>query len=334
MRHVCLLVPPGDWDVRPIVEAVRTHRPADVIGAVWCGDPQRRPTIDESLGVWWCDLGLDEPNGFGWGRLLVALEVEAYAWSRAACAVRRLLDRGADSVVVLRVGSAAVLGDVAALVPTGIALVVPRAPTTLPVDGFAPSEGDVIANGAFSTAIAAFAPGAQAMLADLENHAITHEGAFGPLFERVLAAHDADVCDPAVALVAGWGDAAPTVAPAVIDLDALDRHQPWHFSFGSRPSACAPVESIVARDRCRSSAAADRGNAVRAVAARWHQCRPLDAGPRSPGAPRPPVAWWRAAAGAVRGARLGVRRVARNTFARLGARTSVATGGSCASTWA
>jgi len=87
----CLIVPSGVWDLRPLVDSIRATTPSITsVAAVWCGDPHLRPVAPTDLQVAWADLGLDEPTGLGWNRLLVALEPQPYEWARAAAAIARL----------------------------------------------------------------------------------------------------------------------------------------------------------------------------------------------------------------------------------------------------
>ena len=171
-HHVCLMVPSGVWDLAPLVTALHDHHPDWSPTAVWCGDPQLRPVLEPALGLRWCDVDLAEPTGVGWARLIAALSARAYEWSRTAAAVSRLLDtidepgedgdRGSNpAVVVLRVGSVAILADCSALIGDRAVTLVGRAPAGVPDDSLSPGEADVLARGDCSDVVAVFRAGAQ-----------------------------------------------------------------------------------------------------------------------------------------------------------------------------
>ena len=232
----CLIVPSGRWDLRPLVDAIRMTSPSvGTVVAVWCGDPHLRPAIAPDLDVTWCDVGLDEPTGLGWNRLVVALEPRPYEWARAAAAIGRLIDEGATSVFALWVGAVAVLGDLSQFESGAPITLVPRVDAPLPNDGLAPTEGDLLALGRHSTTMARFAPGAQAALDWLGKHLLEADEEAGSWIDRMGELFAAGEAQPWAAVAVGWATT-PAGAPAVLDLDRLDRDEPWHVTFASGPA--------------------------------------------------------------------------------------------------
>lgn len=267
---VCLIIPSGTWDLEPITTSLRTHQPDLEIVAVWCGDPHRRPPIGNH-DLRWCDSGLPEVTGVGWNRLIVALPQRAYEWARTAAAVERLLDLGRTSpavtdVVVLRVGSVAVLGPISSVVGAASVTLLERAATTLPADALSPSEANRIVGGAHSTAVACFRSGAEPALRWLGDQIANSHGheatAVGPWFDRLSALFHADLIDPTFASAPGWRDPdeVDLGVLAVVDLEHVDRAEPWHFDFGPVPARVRLSQSV----------------ALAAVVAKgWKQCAGL-----------------------------------------------------------
>ena len=232
---MCLIVPAGQWNLVPITSALRQHHPRWSISAVWCGDPHLRPTLPTSLAIEWCDVDLAEPTGAGWGRLITALPARLYEWCRAAVAVERLLDRADESVVVLRVGSVAVLGDCSSMVSADVATLISRSSSVLPSDGLAPTEGDLIERGEHCTVAAAFRPGAQGALVWLYQQLGCAAGEVGPWLDRMGRMFGAGHCVDERIGAGPWR--APTaIAPTLVDIDLIDRDQPWFFSFDGAPT--------------------------------------------------------------------------------------------------
>lgn len=259
------MVPSGHWEIAPVAAAIAHHHPEWNVTAVWCGDPQLRPVLPERLVSTWCDLDLAESTGAGWNRLLVTLAPRLYEWCRTAAAVHRLLDSGAQRVVVLRVGSVAVLGDVSALVgSTGVTLV-ERAPGGLPVDGLSPSEAELLNHGEHSVVVASFAAGAQPALAWLGQRLADAAGRVGPWLDRMGSLFAAARCDDQRIGVGPWrtpktmsnGDSGPTL----LDLDLLDRGEPWYFVLGVAPArmrlSSQPLFSAAVRNGLAQIAGAD-----------------------------------------------------------------------------
>ncbi len=239
------MVPSGVWDLAPLVAALREHHADWSFSAVWCGDPHLRPVLDPVLGLVWGDVELGEPTGVGWARLIVALSTRAYEWSRTAAAVSRLLDTSVGvgdgdgdrgpAVVVLRVGSVAVLGDCSALVGGRAVTLVGRALMALPDDELSPSEADLISRGDCSDVVAAFRAGAQLALGWLGRQLLESSGEVGPWLQRLAVLFDVEVRnDPHIGVGAWRGTSG--VTPALVDLDLLDRNEPWHFTIASEPS--------------------------------------------------------------------------------------------------
>ncbi|CAB4888006.1 unannotated protein [freshwater metagenome] len=253
---VCLMVPSGDWDLAPLVAAIAHHHPEWTLTAVWCGDPQRRPVLVPSLRTTWSDIGLGEPSGAGWNRLVVALPQRIYEWCRTAAAVQQLLDTGVEQVVVLRVGSVAVLGDISALVGSAALTLVERAPGGLPVDGLSPDEADLVQHGQHSVVVASFAGGSQPGLVWLAERLVDAHGQVGPWLDRMGSLFGAGACADARVGVSPWRVPTPTSSavsqPMLLDFDLLDREQPWSFVLGGGPArvrlSSQPVLAAAVRD--------------------------------------------------------------------------------------
>ena len=232
----CLIVPSGAWNLAALGAAIRRHHDSVSLVAVWCGDPHLRPLLDESLGLHWADLDLDAPQQIGWGLLLTGLEPRTYEWCRTSAAVARLLTRGATAVVVVRVGSMAVLGSCRTLASMNAAVVlVPRTDAALPADGLAPGEDDLIRCGRFSSSIAVFRAEARAALEWIGEQTITSAEPIGPLITRMSELFGAQTAGRD-AFVAGWTTAAECDGAALVDLEDVRRDEPWHLEFGDRPA--------------------------------------------------------------------------------------------------
>ncbi len=229
---VCLIVPPGCDDVESIASAVTFHDPDVHIHAVWAGDLQRRPLLPGT--VRWADLELGEPTGVGWGRLLTALPTEAFGWARAGRSGARILRSGSRRVVFLRVGAAAVVGSLGTWAAIEGITAIARTRSPLPNDGLMPLDVDLAKRGRWSTAALGVAADAVGMLDDLAEMT-TQAGvsdAVGALLDLALARSDASVSAPDSGIAVGW--AASTGALSVLDLDDVDRTEPWHVQFAGR----------------------------------------------------------------------------------------------------
>lgn len=240
VNAICLVVPSGAWNLEPLVAAIRVHHGDRSIVAVWCGDPHLRPVLPDSTATTWCDRDLDEPSGAGWNRLLVGLAPRTYEWARAAAAIGRLLDAGVHSVVMLRVGSVAVLGDLAPLTGDLSITLVPRANEAMPADGLAPSEADLISAGRHSVAVAGYRDGAQPALRWLIEQLLGGDGEVGPWVDRMAELFGSGNCASVQVVAGGWPSGATRDGVeqpiALLDLDHLDRNEPWHFDLGQRPA--------------------------------------------------------------------------------------------------
>lgn len=245
--HVCLVLPAATGDVHELIQAIRRHHPSAVFGAVWAGDPHRRPSVPD--GVVWLDEHLDDPSGAGWNRLMVAAQPDAFAVALGASAVARHLRGSGEPTLMLRVGSVAVTGSLDELVPaTGIA-VIERLPQHPPDDGLAPSLGDLAIHGRFGVAAIGFggdaADTATAIAAAIAAGSVDDRpGALADLAvgRSGCAVHHADG-----ALVLGWGVAGDSPV-TLIDLDQLDRDEPWHVAFGDRQARLRLADEPVTAD--------------------------------------------------------------------------------------
>jgi glycosyltransferase involved in cell wall biosynthesis len=255
---LCLIVPNGVWDLEPLVAAARAHAQPQRIVAVWGGDPHRRPAVAAELGVAWADRRVEDPSGVGWNRLLVASSGAAYEWTRAAVTVADLLDDGAAHVVVLRVGSVVVLADPGQFGPVAggapIALA-PRLSKPLAVDGLAPTDDDVIRLGRHSTSIAAFGAGAQPALRWLAQRLGASDAPVGPVIDRMADEFGAQQVAGDAVRVAGWSPV-DDADVHLIDVDALDRDEPWHVDVGDAPARLrlsddARLADVLERERAQ-----------------------------------------------------------------------------------
>ncbi len=244
----CLVVPRGAWDLTALAGAVREHHPGWRMGAVWCGDPHLRPPA--AAEVPWIDLALPEPTGAGWERLLVALPERAAEWARVAAALHRCFGDeeahgGLEAAVVLRMGSVAVTGPLDPLVPEHGVRLVERMPVAPPADGLAPSAADLLLAGPWSDTVAGIAHSAREQLGWFGRAITSIEGGAPPSpgqwLDLLRRRTGGDTADPAAVHVLGWHTWVEGVhaqrRPGLLDLDALDRDEPWHVSFGPGPDA-------------------------------------------------------------------------------------------------
>lgn len=235
--HACLIVPAGSFDATGLISELRSNQPDLEITAIWAGDPHRRPAM-AAPGVDWADLALAEPLGIGWGRLLAALTPEAYEWARTSRAVACLLRRAEQPVVVLRVGSVGVVGSVGHLAAERGIKVVDRVAGTIMHDGLAPDAADLSVDGRWSRAILGLSPAAAPALdsfADLLAFS-RPEDRVGPLLELAVEKSGVPLESAGRCAVAGWASESLPDAPFVVDVDAVDRAEPWHLMFeGRRP---------------------------------------------------------------------------------------------------
>ena len=242
-----LVVPHGTHRPEPLADALRVAHPAWEIGAVWCGDPQMRPVLD---GVGWLDGARTDHTA---EVAIVAGEARVGEWRRAVGVTRSLLASGADHVVLLWVGATAVLSSIDVLLADESAPItlVARAPAGLDGDDAAPTEADLLAEGLYSTTVAAFTPSAQPALAWLSSSLIGSIDA-GPLLVRAAQLFGAAQCAEA-SIGAGrwrWNSA----EPALLDLDRFDSRTPWTLD----PDASGParIELLGHPDRQQAMARA------------------------------------------------------------------------------
>lgn len=232
---VCLVVPlAGTTAAGAVADAVRRHHPDAELTAVWAGDPQLRP-LSPPAGATWIDVGLDEPTGVGWNRLYVALSPAAYAWARAARAAERRLATAPDGVVLLHVGTVAVAGPFADAVPPAGLAMIERLPALPPADGLAPTVDDLAAAGRYATGALALATGADDAARTIADAFATSspEGSIGTVLEVAVAAAACPVHGIAGAHALGWRTLPASSRPSLLDVDQLDRDEPWRVDFGA-----------------------------------------------------------------------------------------------------
>ena len=230
---VCVVVPSGDFDLTGLVAAILEQRPGVRIGAVWAGDPQRRPPLPD--GVRWSDLDLAEPTGVGWGRLMAALPVRAYEWARTGRAVARILRADErTSVLVLRAGSAAVTGPIDDWSPSSGLALIERTNRPLPLDGLAPSGSDLLDRGRWSDAVVGVAADAIGVIDQLAELATLAEpsDATHRLVDVAVGCSTVEVATPPSGLAVGWRAAGSDIG--VLDVDDIDPVEPWRVAFGGR----------------------------------------------------------------------------------------------------
>ena len=231
--ELCLVLRPG-VDARALLD--RRGRPHDgdappIAGAVWAGDPQLRPPAP--TGTRWIDLDLPAPAGLPWNLLLVALESVSFGLCRASAALAQVLEERSQPILLLDVGDVA-----ATAIPTvdvaddGLGLIERR--VTARDDGLAPGLADLVTAGRFSTAAIVFGRSAGPVATALADALATSPGAPpGSLLDLVVRLEDAAWTSIDGASVLGW-TAMPADAPTLIDVSALDRHEPWHVDIGGR----------------------------------------------------------------------------------------------------
>ena len=211
-----LVVPQGTYRPEALAAAIATHHPTWEVGAVWCGDPQLRPQLD---GLAWLDGGIDEVA-------IVDGDAVVGEWRRAVVVTTRLLQQGYDRVVLLWVGSTAVLSGLDALVGESNESItlVPRAIEGLADDGLAPTESDLMTQGGFSTSVAVFGAGGMPALEWLATN-LPSAVNVGLALSRLAQLFGAHVCADDSIGVGRWRwGSAPT---ALLDAAGYDSQQPW-----------------------------------------------------------------------------------------------------------
>ena len=229
----CLMIPSGTWNVAALAEAITAHHPSAAIVGVWCGDPHHRPVLP--AGVAWADASLAEPQRIGWGLLLVGLSTRAYEWSRACASIDHLLQDSATSVVVLRVGSVALVGPISAMIDSSPITLIGRSSVDIDTDGSSPTDADMLREGSVSVVMAAFQRGSEPALRWLGTRLIDAGEHVGPWLERMGARFGASVSTDVRFGTGAWKDC-DGATPVLLDLDDLDRDEPWHFAIGELPT--------------------------------------------------------------------------------------------------
>lgn len=229
----CLIVPAGTWNTAALADAIRAHHTDSSIIAVWCGDPHRRPRLPATVS--WADIGVVEPLGIGWGLLLAALPQRAYEWARTVAVLATELSSTSGAIAVMRVGSVAVLGDCEPLFAGSPISLVGRGPLPVVDDGLAPTDLDLLREGAVSTVMAAFRRGSEDALSWLAQRLLDSGGHTGPLLERMGELFGGAVSADA-RIGAGPWRGATAEPPSLVDLEHFDAGEPWHFTIGVHPA--------------------------------------------------------------------------------------------------
>ena len=213
-----LVVPHGIHRPEPLADAIRTLHPGWELGAVWCGDPHLRPQLD---GIVWLDghktTAADEVA-------IVAGDALIGEWRRAVEVTSGLLADGDVHVVLLWVGSTAVLSGIDALIAEPGMTVMLRSVATLPDDELAPTEADLAIDGLYSTSAAAFGANSAATLQWLASH-LTGTTSVAHLLARAAQLFGASECGDASIGVGKWRW--DTTEPALLDVAGYDTRTPW-----------------------------------------------------------------------------------------------------------
>ena len=273
---VLLVVPPGTVDVAPIAAALASVHPDWRIAPVWAGDPHLRPVLTGPATVW---FGTEDDGSELRQRQLASRSALDSLWLRSITAARSAFAAGAETVVVLVVGTVAVLGPLDALVEplsaagiaggaggTGggateppVAVLVPRVMGALSADGLSPGEDDLVATGTWSPHVIALSGRSGAVLDWLE-HRLSDgpvEGSLGRVLDRAATAFEFAACtDPAVG-VGEWRWESDR--PALVDLPGFDADQPWTLD----PSRAGRARIDVAGDAARAEVLASAAPQLR-----------------------------------------------------------------------
>ena len=222
-----LVVPHGTHRPEPLAEALREFHPAWEVGAVWCGDPHFRPQLD---GVIWLDRRDHGPAG---EVAIVAGDALIGEWRRSMEVTSALLADGVDRVVLLWVGSTAVLSGIDALADAPTMSLVVRSVEPIADDGLGPTEADLDADGLYSTSVAAFGSAATPALQWLAAN-LTGTTSVGRTLARAAQLFGAGECTDETIGVGRWRwDCA---RPALLDVGGYDTGSPWTLdSNATRP---------------------------------------------------------------------------------------------------
>ena len=219
---VCLAVPQGVTGTGAVAEEVHAHHPDWLIGATWCGDPQLRPPLPE--GVRWCDRGRDAAAGAAWEVRLASSCPTMPSGGGCSTSIREPLANGIERVVVLWVGSVAVLGPIDALTQ-GAITVVPHVLGSIDDDGCSPTEADLIAAGPFSSDVIAFSaatlPAIDWLLGVLDDDSVP----VGQWLGRMARLFPVTEVDDERIGAGPWRW--PEAPPALLDVPAYDTETAW-----------------------------------------------------------------------------------------------------------
>lgn len=237
-RAVCLMVPQGSHRPEPLAAAVLHLHPEVAVGAVWCGDPQLRPNLDD-LDWWDIAIAVDEHS-------LVAQKPHIAEWRRAIVVASALLTGDledsagqtfeVDEVALLWVGSVAVLGRFDGLfIAEGdrstAATFVPRLLGVIEPDGRSPDPRDLLEVGAFSTTVIVLRRDSVPVLHRWGSTlAACPDPNIGELLDR--AEVDGGIAGPVISVCCDPGIGAgpwrwPDGDVALLDVPGFDVDRPW-----------------------------------------------------------------------------------------------------------
>ena len=221
----CIVVPHGCDRAPALAAALGRHQPGWEVVAIWCGDPQLRPS---ATGLRWGG-GADDLAAADAERELVGSPEPHVALARGARAVRVLLGRGHPHVVVLVAGAVAVVGSIDALVTgtAGAITTVPLVLGELADDGLSPTPADLADAGASSVDVVVAHAGAERALDWITVQlASDPELAAGAVLDRAVELFGGRrLADERIGASAWrWPR---DVAPVLLDLPGFDPRRPW-----------------------------------------------------------------------------------------------------------
>jgi glycosyltransferase involved in cell wall biosynthesis len=175
-------------------------------------------------------------TGFGWSRLLVALDPERLAFVRGLHASIALLDGGSAKVVILVAGESIILNRLDSLADADAPLtLVHRTPALFVHDGMEPTNIALVNEGAFCPLALAVSNGGQKLVRDVIDLILTNpELRIGQVLELAIRNPGVSaIDDPAIAV--GWWRA-PQMTMSLIDLTDFSPTRPWMLRDTNSPA--------------------------------------------------------------------------------------------------